>query len=168
MRYGGTLFFWFWSGTNTYDFDNLNRIRRSKHRGTQIRVRIRSQTWTRCFLPFHFDCHFHLFMPLSTSRAWIRYSSAGSSSLANHWTSHGARAHCECIGVGMLFLSSACDHMCMHECMWEFISTERNGIKPILLHEWSCVWVLSQRNGLLYLLQNILKIAILRLFVRVA
>lgn len=89
--------------------------------GTQ--TRLRTHTLTQCFLLIFFCCHFHLFMLLlSISRAWIRYSTTGSNSLANQRTSLDARTFCK----------SVSSYALLHARMYVFISTERNGIKPIL------------------------------------
>lgn len=111
------------SGTETYDFDNHNRIMRSKHSAIQIRVRMHTHTWAMFSLLLFFGCHFHLFMLLlSISRAWIRYSSAGSSSLAKQRTSHGARAYCECVCVSVA-MPSACVHMSV--CVYDSFTRAR-------------------------------------------
>lgn len=78
VQYDGTLF-WFWSGTETYDFDNHNRIKRSKHKCA----------YTNTHTGTVFSLDFFVLL-LSTSRACIRYSSTGSSSLANLRSSLGA------------------------------------------------------------------------------
>lgn len=133
VQYGGTLF-WFWSGIETVWLRQSQPYyaKQTQQRYTNQSAHAHSHL-DDCFLLFFFGCHFHLLMLLlllSISRAWIRYSSVGSSSLANQRTSHGARTHCKCVSVGMV--------LCV--CESSFLQ-ERNGIKPILSHEWVCMSV---------------------------
>lgn len=126
VQYGGTLF-WFWSGTQTVWLrQSQPYYAKQTQRYTNQSAHAHSHSDDVFSLLIFFGCHFHLFMLLlSISRAWIRYTSAGSGSLAEQRTSHGARATCKCVSVGKV-CSSACVHMSVCESSFQENGTESN------------------------------------------
>lgn len=121
----------------TYKYVYKIRMRTNTHSHSHT-VTLIHTVFSRDFLSLPFPICLCCVALLSISRAWIRYSTAGSSSLANQQTSLDARAYCIGVSVSVLCSSAYAFMYCLYSFLQNGTESSRFSFKSERVCMYEC------------------------------